>query len=161
MSKPDAPPPQTLPAWIAQLVANPVQTLSLIGVLVLGSAQGVDAVKGDDMALALEAEIARRDALDAELEATNAVRDTAQECLDSTADIKADTDAIKSDLAKLASDLETRTDENFAFVGELAQYTQRVSERALKSQAPPTGPRLDEYVRKSLMRGFRNDGGSR
>ena len=156
--EPQAQPPQTGTAshtqipvrgsWLAAALANPAQTIALLGVLLLGGAEGIDLIRGDRPTAAdVDTEIARREA--AALQAAqiaNAAKD-AQACLEAVA-------ALEAKLGVASQDAQARGDEQLAFTGEVAQYLQRLAEK-LTPTPPETGPRLDEYVRKALMRGYR------
>ncbi len=159
-SAPTAPvpavPATSLPSWLLTLISNPAQAIALVGVLVLGTFQGVDVVRGDPSAAplaTLESEIARRDVETAKTEAVAQATANSEKCLEALIETNKKID-------KLAKDVEVRSDETFAFVGELAQYAQRVTDQLTKT-SPETGPRLDEYIRKSLLRGYGDDKGAR
>ena len=126
------------PNWISALAANPAQALTLAGVLALGLTHGLD--DGGEPA----SEIKLSEAQSADLAATAAA---ARECAIVVA-------AISAELEKVTKNVNDRNDESFVFLGEVAQYLQRLSE--ILSKTPPVpGPRLEEYVRKAMMRGYR------
>lgn len=145
-----APHPQ-LPAggWLAAAMANPAQTIALLGVLLLGGAEGVDLVRGDrDAKTDVDAEIVRREAAQHQAEQTKLAAENAAACVAAVA-------ALEKKLDGSASDAQARGDEQLAFTGEVAQYLQRLADKLTKHEPPETGPRFDEYVRKALMRGYR------
>jgi hypothetical protein len=139
------------PSWIAAMLQQPTATISLIGVLLLGGVQGADALQGRNISTEdLETEIAKR-----EIAATQAqtLEQAARNSAECTEAVKA-LDQRVQDLAKTVGE---RGDEQLAFTGEIAQYLPRAMEKLTKDP-PDTGPRFDEYVRKSLLRDFRQVG---
>lgn len=136
------------PNWFGAILANPAQALALVGVLALGSLEGVDAIRGHDLEADLQAELDRR-ATSGEQKAllAQAVADAA-ECSQSVV-------ALSAQIKKLSDDADEDADEEIAFLGEIAQYLDRLASK-LTDKPPAYGPRLEEYVRKSLMRGHRS-----
>jgi hypothetical protein len=139
-------PHQTLPNaphWFGAILANPAQSIALLGVLALGGLQGADAIRGHDLESDLQARL-DDDAQKALL--AQAVADAAA-CSTSVA-------ALSAQIQQLGIAADESADERIAFLGEIAQYLDRLAHK-LTDSPPVFGPRLDEYVRKSLMRGYR------
>jgi hypothetical protein len=133
------------------MLAQPAAAISLIGVLLLGTVQGVDAVRGRNISpVEVEAEIAKREIAAVQAQTIEQAAQNSAECV---AAVKA-LDGAVQDLAVVVGQ---RGDEQLAATGEVAQYLPRLAAKLTKTP-PETGPRYDEYVRKSLLRDFRQTG---
>jgi hypothetical protein len=133
------------------MLAQPALTISLLGVLFLGTMEGVDTVLGRNVSpVEVEAEIAKREIAAVQAQTIARAAQNSAECVDAVKDL---------DLAvqALAVVVGQRGDEQLAATGEVAQYLPRLAAKLTKTP-PETGPRYDEYVRKSLLRDFRQTG---
>ena len=143
-------PHQTLPNaphWFGAILANPAQSIALLGVLALGGLQGADAIRGHDLEDDLQARLDQRQTDDAQ-------KALLAQAVADAADCAASVSALSAQIQKLGIDADESADERIAFLGEIAQYLDRLASE-LTDSPPVFGPRLEEYVRKSLMRGYR------
>lgn len=148
--KPTAPAPISGPPWLAAFLhASPTQMIMLVGLLFLGGREGLEALSPDDIEARLREELARQESQDRTDATIAEINDQAAACL-------AAIDSLRDELQDHASDAETRANEQLAFTGELAQYLIRLAEATAKNP-PESGPRLEEYIRKALLRDYRLD----
>lgn len=121
----------------------------LAGLLFLGGREGLEAINPDDIEARLREELARQESQDQIAATINAIDDQTEACA-------AAVESLRNTIRDHEKDSETRANEQLAFTGELAQYLISLAEATAK-RPPDTGPRLDEYIRKALLRDYRLD----
>ena len=148
------PPVRQGPNWIAAILRNPTQAITLGGLLLLGGVQGADSLQDGDLEEQLAAELASRDER-AELEELLARAAVGAE----SAKIQAEKNAEA--IEALARQVQEHGDEQLGFQSEIAQHMDTsiaAFGKKLKADIPKPGPRFTEFVTKGLIRGSRGSG---